>query len=264
MLTRVVTGLILAPLVILAAWFAPDTAGAGLVVLAAGLAVKEYYHMWTPALPKWTSWLMVGWTMAAPLLARVAPEYIYPYLLATPALCLSLFLLMPARIPQAFGQTAVLGMGTLYVGLMLTSVVELTMIEGKGAVALLSLFAVVWLGDSFAYFGGKTLGRHKLYPAVSPKKTIEGSIAGLAGSVGGIFLIDALAGTGLSTVQLVLLGLLGGAAEQIGDLAESVLKRSVGVKDSGALLPGHGGMLDRIDGLLFAAPVAWIFFVLQV
>jgi phosphatidate cytidylyltransferase len=153
-----------------------------------------------------------------------------------------------------------MGMGVLYVGGLMSSAAALTVIPGRGTAALLTLFVVVWMGDTLAYFGGKALGRHKLYPAVSPKKTLEGSVAGLAGSVGGALLVDALVPTGLSPLSLVLLGLAGGAIEQAGDLSESVLKRCVGIKDSGNLLPGHGGMLDRIDGLLFAAPVVWAFF----
>jgi phosphatidate cytidylyltransferase len=260
MWTRIITGLVLTPVVVAAVWFAPDTAGAGLVVLATGLAAREYLGMWSPKIPGPARWFMVLWTMAGPALMRLAPEFFAAYLFATPLLALGMFLLMPARIPEAFGQSAVMGMGVLYVGGLMSSAAALTVIPGRGTAALLTLFVVVWMGDTLAYFGGKALGRHKLYPAVSPKKTLEGSVAGLAGSVGGALLVDALVPTGLSPLSLVLLGLAGGAIEQAGDLSESVLKRCVGIKDSGNLLPGHGGMLDRIDGLLFAAPVVWAFF----
>jgi phosphatidate cytidylyltransferase len=138
----------------------------------------------------------------------------------------------------------------------MATVVMLAMLPG-GNSGLLLLFAVVWLGDTAAYFGGKSLGRRKLYARVSPKKTLEGSFFGLLGSVLGAFLVDAVWGTPLSWYWLVVAGVAGGVAEQAGDLCESLLKRSAGIKDSGSILPGHGGMLDRIDGLLFGAPVIY-------
>jgi phosphatidate cytidylyltransferase len=119
---------------------------------------------------------------------------------------------------------------------------------------LLFLFAIVWTGDAAAYYGGRAFGRHLLAPAVSPKKTIEGAVAGLIGSiaaglVGGIFFL------GEAWTTLVWISSLTAIAGQIGDLAESVLKRSAGVKDSSSIVPGHGGILDRLDSLFFAAPV---------
>ena len=261
MLTRIVTGVVLAPIVIAAAWFSPGVAGVGLAIAATAIAAYEYLSMWSVKEVKPAFWFFLAWTVLAPVLARIDPTYLYPYLLATPAMSLGAFLLAPSRIPKAFAESAVTAMGALYVGLLMSAVVLLATVDGWGGSGLLTLFAVVWLGDSAAYFGGKSLGRHKLHARVSPKKTMEGSIFGLLGSVGGAFLIHALFSTPLSPLQLVLVGVLGGVAEQAGDLCESVLKRSVGVKDSGNILPGHGGMLDRIDGLLFAAPIVYGFYV---
>jgi phosphatidate cytidylyltransferase len=131
--------------------------------------------------------------------------------------------------------------------------------SGSGAGQMLVLFAVVWAGDSAAYFGGRTFGRHLLAPRVSPKKTVEGAIAGLLGSVIGGTLIG-LWRLGGPWSALLAITALTAIAGQIGDLAESALKRSAGVKDSSSILPGHGGILDRLDSLLFAAPVFfWLF-----
>jgi phosphatidate cytidylyltransferase len=120
--------------------------------------------------------------------------------------------------------------------------------------------ALAFSSDTLAYFGGRAFGRHKLYEAVSPKKTIEGSIGGLIGG------IAAMLGFGhywltpeIPIVHCVVLGLLGSALGQIGDLVESMIKRTFGVKDSGHILPGHGGMLDRVDGLLFVAPLIYYY-----
>jgi len=124
---------------------------------------------------------------------------------------------------------------------------------------VLMLFAVIWIGDSCAYYGGRAFGRHALAPTISPKKTVEGAIAGLAGSVltGLAFGMFQL---GEEPAKLVAASLITAVAGQIGDLAESALKRSAGVKDSSSLLPGHGGMLDRLDSVIFAAPVFYWFF----
>lgn len=122
--------------------------------------------------------------------------------------------------------------------------------------AVLFLFLIVWGCDSFAYYIGRAVGRHKLAPAVSPKKTWEGAIGGLLGAT----LIGAAAGAWwllpeAGALRGALAGALASSAGQIGDLAESLWKRGAGVKDSGVFLPGHGGFYDRIDSLLYAGPV---------
>jgi phosphatidate cytidylyltransferase len=120
--------------------------------------------------------------------------------------------------------------------------------------------ALAFLSDTMAYFAGRAFGKHKLYEAVSPKKTIEGSLGGLVGGVA------AMVGMGsfwlapqIPIAHAVVLGLVGSALGQVGDLVESMIKRTFGVKDSGNILPGHGGMLDRVDGLLFVAPLVYYY-----
>lgn len=127
---------------------------------------------------------------------------------------------------------------------------------------------VTWMTDSAAYFFGRRFGRRKLIPRVSPGKTVEGAVAGLAGGTLGGFLVSLtfvyLFGIGLSPLLGALGGLLIGGVSQAGDLAESAWKREAGVKDSGTFLPGHGGILDRMDSLLFTIPVSywWLGFIL--
>jgi len=121
------------------------------------------------------------------------------------------------------------------------------------------LLAIIFAGDISAYYVGSYLGRHKLNPAISPGKTIEGALGGLAGnllvgSIGKFFFLPAL-----SWGPAILFFLAVGLAGQVGDLFESEFKRSSQIKDSGGILPGHGGFLDRIDALLFASPVAYLF-----
>jgi phosphatidate cytidylyltransferase len=124
--------------------------------------------------------------------------------------------------------------------------------------ALLTLLGIIWAGDSLAYYGGRAFGRHPLAPVVSPKKTVEGAVAGLVGSVLAAILIG-IRLLGQSLLPMAVAGLLIGGVGQIGDLSESALKRSAGVKDSSSILPGHGGILDRLDSLLFAAPIFYWF-----
>jgi phosphatidate cytidylyltransferase len=132
----------------------------------------------------------------------------------------------------------------------------------QAAAFVLLPLLVTWVGDSAAYFGGKAFGRRKLAPAQSPGKTVAGGVAGLVGAVAAAMAVSALALGRVPTLTVDLvtaawIGLVLGVAAQVGDITESVLKRQAGVKDSGALLPGHGGMLDRVDSLLFTVPATW-------
>ncbi len=149
-------------------------------------------------------------------------------------------------------------LGIIYIPLFLSYLVLLRNSE-YGDKWILFLLILVFMGDTGAYYTGKLLGRHKLCPSISPGKTIEGAVGGLIASViAGLvfkhFFLTQLP-TGLSILFFVCIGIVGPA----GDLFESVLKRTGGIKDSGTILPGHGGILDRIDALLFAAPVAYYF-----
>jgi phosphatidate cytidylyltransferase len=166
-----------------------------------------------------------------------------------------------------------------YIALPLGMLVQLRQ-QWAGAFYLLYLLLVVWAGDVFAYFVGKTIGRHLMSPRISPKKTWEGAIASVVASiiVGWLLFLyaqpvsSALLHVGLIQRRdglfgleqppmgpIILLTFVLNVAAQLGDLVESLIKRGAGVKDSGTILPGHGGMLDRIDALLFAAPVLWYF-----
>jgi phosphatidate cytidylyltransferase len=132
-----------------------------------------------------------------------------------------------------------------------------------GTVLVMFPIAVTWATDTGAYTFGRMLGRHKLIPAVSPAKTIEGAVGGLLVAILGAwvyaqFLLRPFAQLGLSPKGLVIFGIAIGVVGQLGDLAESLLKRDAGVKDSSKLLPGHGGILDRFDSLLFVLPVAYL------
>jgi len=148
--------------------------------------------------------------------------------------------------------------GIIYIPLFLSYIV-LIRTGDNGVLWIFLLLIVVFMGDTGAYYLGSYFGQHKLCPAVSPKKTIEGALGGLAASLGSGALIKhfflPLLPWGLSLLFFLSINI----ACQMGDLFESQIKRVAHIKDSGAILPGHGGVLDRIDALLFAAPVAYIF-----
>lgn len=167
----------------------------------------------------------------------------------------------------------------VYIALPMGMLVQLRQ-QWAGAFYLLYLLLVVWAGDIFAYFVGKSVGRHLMAPRISPKKTWEGAAASLAASIAvgwamfhyALPVSSALLRVGLIQRRdglfgleqppmgpIIVLTIILNVAAQLGDLVESLIKRGAGVKDSGALLPGHGGMLDRIDALLFAAPVLWYY-----
>jgi phosphatidate cytidylyltransferase len=166
-----------------------------------------------------------------------------------------------------------------YIALPLGMLVQLRQLAA-GAFLLLYLLLVVWAGDIFAYFVGKSIGRHLMAPRISPKKTWEGAVASMVASVAVGWLLfshaepisrallrwglierrDGLFGLEQPAMgPVIALTIILNVAAQLGDLVESLIKRGAGVKDSGAILPGHGGMLDRIDALLFAAPVLWYY-----
>jgi len=148
--------------------------------------------------------------------------------------------------------------GLFYIG---GGCIFLTMIPYKdddfAKLLIMGVFILIWVNDSFAYIVGKSLGRTKLYPSISPKKTVEGTMGGFIFAMGAAYIMG-LYEPLISVGQWMILAAVIVIAGSLGDLLESKFKRSAGVKDSGAILPGHGGMLDRLDSLVFAAPFAYL------
>ena len=128
-----------------------------------------------------------------------------------------------------------------------------------GGYTVITLFASIWVCDSAAYFVGRSFGRHRLFVRVSPNKTWEGAAAGFLAALGVFQLARVLVLPYMSVADALVCGIIAGACGQIGDLAESLLKRDAGVKDSSSLIPGHGGVLDRFDSLLFVAPLVFVY-----
>lgn len=155
----------------------------------------------------------------------------------------------------------------LYVALPLGSLLLLRQMP-LGDQIVFSILGGIWACDSLAYYGGMWLGRHKLFERVSPKKTWEGAVAGMAGAIAGVIVVRKLCSiwidVPLDWQSTLVIGMVAGTIGQIGDLAESLLKRDAAVKDSSALIPGHGGALDRFDSLIFVAPTVYMYYSLVV
>jgi phosphatidate cytidylyltransferase len=150
--------------------------------------------------------------------------------------------------------------GPLYVGASLTTLALIRRDLGPAGPAWVVLaLTFAWLADTGGYFFGRFLGKTKLYPAVSPKKTRAGFVGALVGAAVGALAAKLWYLPGIDLAQVLPLAILAGAFGQFGDLVESLLKRSTGIKDSGAVIPGHGGVLDRIDALLVVAPIVYLY-----
>jgi phosphatidate cytidylyltransferase len=171
--------------------------------------------------------------------------------------------LLPGReLVDSVPSAAITILGAVYVGALGGTIAALRILEpvGEGAWRVVLLLATIMVSDTFAFFAGHALGRRRLAPSLSPGKTVEGALGGLVGGVAGAFAVRAVGLPGLPPVDTLVLGALVAALGIVGDLDESLLKRWAGVKDSGALFPGHGGMLDRLDSLLFGAPILYYYF----
>lgn len=160
--------------------------------------------------------------------------------------------------PVKFNTSMKFIVGLFYIG---GGCIFLTMIPYKNdafaKLLIMGIFILIWVNDSFAYLVGKSIGRTKLFPSVSPKKTIEGTLGGFIFALIAAYLMATFEAL-ISPIQWMILATVIVVAGSLGDLIESKLKRAAGVKDSGAILPGHGGMLDRLDSLVFAAPFAYL------
>ncbi|MDP6943131.1 MAG: phosphatidate cytidylyltransferase [Myxococcota bacterium] len=250
MLVRLATGLVLAPLAIWLVVAGPALAVVAVLAIVFGGCAFELVAMVAPD-HRGDRYLAGALCTALVWLGAAPSEPLFLYPVAAALLVPGLWVLLRIEPIEMSGRR-LLGMwGSLFY-LGATGVFAVALVTDRAAL-MIGLF-IVWAGDTGAFFAGKTLGKHKLYPLVSPKKTIEGSIGGVLGSVGGALLGWVWLAPDRAVWTIVLVGAVGSVIAAAGDLVESALKRAAGVKDSGAILPGHGGFFDRMDGFVFAAP----------
>jgi phosphatidate cytidylyltransferase len=262
LLRRLATAAIALPLVLATLFLGPPAAFVSLVVVVLLLALFEIFALLRARdlEPMVVPGLLVGGAIFSSVaLPAWSGAPLWP--VATCVLLVATLrrAAMPARaIPSA----AATLLGVTYLGALGGALAGLRVLEPlqDGAWRVMMLLAVIMGSDTMAFLVGHAVGRHRLAPALSPGKTVEGALGGLLGGVLGALAVRHLGLGALSLPAVVLLGLLVAGAGMLGDLFESLLKRWAGVKDSGAVFPGHGGALDRLDSLLFGAPVLYYFF----
>jgi phosphatidate cytidylyltransferase len=255
--TRILSALVLLPIVIGTVWFLPPIATLALAEIAAALAFVEYAGI-ARALGAHVPRVVSGAAVLAAC-AAVGGSGLWPdVVLMTAVIAVGAMAVASGQPGAAILRDATASLfPSLYIGLPLGAAAAVRALAGREAVLLLMVTIVV--SDSAQYYCGRAFGRRPLSPTISPKKTVEGAIGGvifgmLALTAGGVWI--------LPPTPLVVLALVGAtivALGIVGDLFESLLKRSAGLKDSSSLIPGHGGVLDRIDSWLFAAPVYYVF-----
>lgn len=185
------------------------------------------------------------------------------YIISILAACvIACFIAMILQNKSRLNDLGITLLGLVYISVLMSMLLTLYFID-KGRTFIWLVFIVAWVGDTFAYFIGISIGKRRLCPGISPKKSVEGSIGGLAGSILGALVFGYM---GLSFFDmdyeltgLAVVGLVGGIMAQLGDLTASIIKRHAGVKDYGNIMPGHGGILDRFDSVLFVIPVIYYY-----
>ena len=281
---RVLTALVLIPVVVFIVLCTPTVVVAIATAIITILALWEYfslgeaighraYRLWTTVtalillLTQWHSTLLLPRILEGKLSPYFFTDFLKAsrvtgidvlFLFVLGLTCLTLWTRRP--LVETLPAAGISSSALLFVAFPLSYAVRLHGIPILGRRLLLFALVLTWTADSTAYFLGRAIGKHPLAPHISPKKTWEGSIGGMLGSllVAGIFRFWIR----LPLSHLLVMAVLGNIAGQMGDLLESAYKRSAGVKDSGGLLPGHGGMLDRIDALILCIPVLWYYLVL--
>jgi phosphatidate cytidylyltransferase len=262
---RILTAATLGGLVLLVVKLAPMWVCVAMLMAGIGLGVLEAYRMLGRAGSRPFGVLGVAvavalaWSFGG-LAPKVPPEV--PLAALIVATSIAAMWLRPD--PESMYETAVSTvMPVVVFALPLSFMIALRALPGPdGEDLLLLLIVAATFGDTAAYYVGSTFGKHRMAPALSPKKSWEGAIGGLAGAVLGAILASLWFYQSLAPVHAVVLGVVLGALGILGDLSESMIKRALGAKDASRLLPGHGGFLDRLDSLMFGAPVLYGYWTL--
>jgi phosphatidate cytidylyltransferase len=263
-LKRVASAAVLLPVFLLIVVKAPAFVFNGLVVVASAAALWELTRLFAQHERPVYVWL--GIVAGTVLTASFAAPPILDAL-ALPSLTLAVAVGLVLAAPVWRGAPSIEAsantlLAVLYVGWLLGYAILLHQSSPLGDELVLFLVGVTWVGETCAYLVGSSMGRHRLAPVISPKKTVEGAVAQVVASVVTAAVLGAWLLPSCSMPAMLAGGALLGVVGQVGDLAESAIKRHVGTKDTGALIPGHGGILDRIDSLLFNLPAFYYFTLL--
>lgn len=258
LVVRLLTAAVAAPFLLYLMFWAPKWGFQVLVMSAVAIAASELFGMTMGKDRVLEAYgVVASLAVATVLLFFPTPPILVATFALLPMAGLLFSLVRPDPIDKADRRMAWMIAGPLYIGLLAT-IGRLHMRDNGGGWVVLTMM-LAWWGDTGGYFAGRAFGKHKLYEKVSPKKTIEGSVGGLAGSVLGALCAHYWYLQALPLVDGIILAVIAGALGQAGDLCESLIKRSAGVKDSGFIVPGHGGLLDRVDALVFTSAATWLY-----
>jgi len=261
-MTRVLTGAALIPVLLVIVWYLPPMAFVALAAAAAAVGQHELSLMARARghRPLTVTGVVLGTLLILnierPLFPLLGGVFFWVTLSVLAVLTVRLFARRP--VEGALEDVSFTLLGVLYVSLLFGFQVAIHA-GAPGKRWLVFLYLVIWAADSGAYYAGSAFGRRRLYEKISPKKSVEGLIGGTIASMIAALLCSFWLVKGMGAAEAVVLGGALALVGTVGDLAESLLKRSAGVKDSGTLIPGHGGVLDRMDSMLFAAPVLYYY-----
>jgi phosphatidate cytidylyltransferase len=261
---RLLTAAVVAPVLLGTLFFGPPTAWYAIVFVASLVGASELFGMTHPAdgVSRGIGVVMTGGVSLVLYFLGTDPRALLTLLAVVTIAGTFIPLARLGRIEDAALRIMAGVAGPLYVGGLITMLAMLRRDQGPlGPPYVLFTLMVAWLGDTGGYFAGRFLGKTKLYEAVSPKKTREGFAGSLVGSACGALLAHFWYLPALPLVAGIAIAVVAGALGQMGDLVESLLKRSTGIKDSGWIVPGHGGILDRIDALLVVSPIIYLYTV---
>jgi phosphatidate cytidylyltransferase len=227
-------------------------------LLATAIAMSEYARLTLPHRPAAERAVVVAIGVVFAVALYLRPDLGPVWAMIAVVIVAALTLMRTDDPAAAATRLAATVLGVFYVGGLIVALPLLHRDAPDGPLWVVSAIAVTFAADTGAYFVGRALGRHKLAPAISPAKTVEGAVGGLAAALAFMFIARATFFVALGVRDCLLVGLAAGVLGPIGDLMESLLKRAAGVKDSGRLFPGHGGMLDRIDAVLFVGAYVYL------
>jgi phosphatidate cytidylyltransferase len=253
---RVAMAAVVLPLLISYIYYLPQEFYLGLLLVVAVLAMREFFVMYRVPVHLYVPGVVIGGLLL--YLACRYPYYLPGGIIGAFLLFLIIRLFAGKTPSGSMTEIGPLWTGFFYIpGFLSFQWLLRNRPDGAGYVLLLCFS--VWLADSMAYYIGKYLGRNKLYPSVSPNKTVEGALGSLLGGAGGAFIAKSTLNIPeISVAGAVIAGIVIGLSTIVGDLIESMFKRDAGVKDSSGIIPGHGGLLDKIDGLLVSGPVFYV------
>jgi phosphatidate cytidylyltransferase len=260
--TRIIVSAVAIPAIVLSCYFGSYY----FYAFVLGIGIISYYEFWSFVKKKHiNSNLTIGIVAIGLIITNAFIKFIEFY----PLLLILIIIITVTELFRNSG-SAIINLGASLLGILYTGLFSSTLLiirefyssdYSNGGYLLISVFASIWVCDSAAFFGGSVFGKHKLFPRVSPNKSWEGAFFGLFFAIIAMLIAKILVLEFFSWFDIIILGMIVGSIGQIGDLIESLFKRDAGVKDSSGIIPGHGGVFDRFDSLLYTAPAVLLYII---